>query len=53
MRVDDFRALLRDAYIFRMDRTEAGREHLEKCWILEQTIPDRKRLRKRFGKGSG
>ncbi|WP_238442475.1 hypothetical protein [Desulfofalx alkaliphila] len=49
IRVDDFRALLRDAFIYRLEQSESGREYLEKCWILEQTTPDRKRLREKFG----
>ncbi len=46
----DYRLLLRDAVIHRLSQTESGREYLEKCWMLEQTEPDRKRLGERFGK---
>jgi len=42
--------LLRDAYIYKLNQTQKGQEYLEKCWILEQTEPDRKKLRERFGK---
>lgn len=49
IRVDEFRALLRDAYIHSLQQTERGREYLEKCWVLEQTKPDRGKLRERFG----
>lgn len=42
--------LRRDGFIYRLSQTESGREYLENCWILEQTEPDRKRLRERFGK---
>lgn len=48
MQVDDYMALLRDAYIHKLIQTEEGREYLEKCWILEQTKPDRQKLRDRF-----
>ena len=41
---------LRDAFIASMERTEAGREYLEDAWRTEQTEPDRKRLREKFGK---
>ena len=41
---------LRDAFIASMERTEAGREYLEDAWRMEQTEPDRKRLREKFGK---
>lgn len=53
LRVDEFKALLRDAYIYRLNQTKEGQEYLEKCWILEQTVPDRKKLRERFGKEGG
>lgn len=42
--------LRRDGFIYRLSQTESGREYLENCWILEQTEPDRKQLRERFGK---
>jgi len=48
MQVDDYMALQRDAYIHKLIQTEEGREYLEKCWILEQTKPDRQKLRDRF-----
>lgn len=41
---------LRDAVIFACQQTESGREYLEKCWVAQQTEPDRKILRKYFGK---
>lgn len=40
----------RDAFISRMNGTEAGRKYLDKAWMLEQTEPDRQTLRDRFGK---
>lgn len=46
----DYLVLLRDAIIYTLQGKEKGREYLEKCWILEQTEPDRKALRKRSGK---
>jgi hypothetical protein len=49
--VFEYWALLRDAVIYKYMQTEKGREYLERCWILEQTKPDRAKLRKRFGKG--
>nr|DAL49724.1 MAG TPA_asm: hypothetical protein [Caudoviricetes sp.] len=42
--------LMRDAFIFKQSQTPAGREYLENCWRIEQTEPDRKALRRRFGK---
>lgn len=43
---------LRDAYISRLSRTEEGLQYLDDCWRMEQTKPDRKRLRQKFGKGA-
>ena len=40
--------LLRDAFIFKQQQTEQGREYLKSAWILEQTNPDREELRKAF-----
>jgi hypothetical protein len=30
--------------------TEAGQEYLKNAWRMEQTEPDRKALRKKYGK---
>ncbi len=49
--IDVYMLFLRDGYIYKLQQTEKGREYLEKCWMLSQTKPDRKALRKRFGKG--
>lgn len=43
---------LRDAYIYMMNRTEAGRQYLDDCWRMEQTKPDRARLRQKLRKGA-
>lgn len=51
LRIDVYFLLLRDAFIFEKSKTEEGREYLENCWILEQTEPDRRSLRKKFEKG--
>lgn len=48
--VFEYFSLLRDAVIYKYMQTEQGREYLDKCWMLEQTKPDRKRLREKFGK---
>lgn len=40
----------RDAYIASLNRTEEGRAYLDDCWRMEQTKPDRMKLRKYFGK---
>jgi len=46
----DYLLLLRDAVIYRCSQTESGRDYLEKCWILEQSAPDRRALRKFAGR---
>lgn len=51
LRIDIFMLLLRDAFIYKQSQTEAGRDYLEKCWILEQKDPDRTALREKFGRG--
>lgn len=42
--------LLRDAVIYVCRQNEEGRDYLERCWVAEQTEPDRKMLRQYFGK---
>lgn len=45
----DYLQLRRDAFIYRLNRTEKGREYLDNAYRLEQTQPDRKSLREHFG----
>lgn len=47
----DFLKYKRDAFITRCRTTEAGREYLANAWRLEQTAPDRAKLRKKLKKG--
>lgn len=42
--------LRRDAYIYRLEQTEAGREYLANAWRMEQTEPDRAALRRKIGR---
>lgn len=51
--MDIYLFYLREAYIHYMSLTKEGREYLEKCYIFEQTKPDRGALRERFGKKKG
>ena len=46
----DYLVYRRDAFIYRMSQTEKGEEYLKNAWRLEQTKPDRERLRHNFGK---
>ena len=45
-----FWLLLHDAAVYNCQQTQEGRDYLEKCWLAEQTEPDRAELRKRFKK---
>ena len=40
----------RDAFVSRLEQTEAGREYLEKAWLLSRTEPDREASRRLFGR---
>lgn len=49
--VFEYWLLLRDAVIFNNMQTEEGKEYLDNCWIMEQTQPDRKKIRETFKRG--
>ena len=49
----DYLSLRRDAFIYRMSQSEQGQEYLDNAWRMEQTEPDRDRLRAKFGKKGG
>ena len=40
----------RDAYIYMLSRTEEGQEYLNNAYRMEQTEPDRKKLRAKLGR---
>lgn len=46
----DFLRYRRDAFIWKMSQTEKGEEYLDNAWRIEQTAPNRKVLREKFGK---
>ena len=50
LNIFEYQAILRDAVIYKYMQSEEGQKYLERCWILEQTKPDRAKLRKNFGK---
>ena len=50
LNVFEFWLLLHDAVVYNCQQTEQGREYLEKCWLADQTEPDRGALLKYFGK---
>ena len=45
----EFWLYLRDATIYKYRQSEEGIKYLDKCWMFEQTKPDRKSLREHFG----
>lgn len=49
----DYLILRRDAFIHRWNSTPEGQEYLDNAWRLEQTKPDRARLRAKYGKRGG
>lgn len=40
----------RDAFIYKLNQTETGREYLDNAWRCEQTEPDRAALRAKYGR---
>lgn len=46
----DYLQYRRDAFIYNLSQTEKGQEYLDNAYRLEQTKPDRKRLREKYGK---
>lgn len=47
----DYLIYRRDAFIYRLNQTEKGQEYLKNAYRLEQTKPDKEKLREKFGKG--
>lgn len=46
----EYLILRRDAFITKLNGSEAGRKYLDDAYRLTQTKPDRKRLRENFSK---
>ena len=46
----DYLTFRRDAFIYKMSKTDKGEEYLNNAWRLEQTKPDREKLKEKFGK---
>lgn len=40
----------RDAFIYKYSRTEEGQKYLDNAWRMEQTEPDRPKLRAKLGR---
>lgn len=47
--MDTYKLLFRDAFIHDLKQSKGGKEYLEDCWLLQQTTPDRGKLKQRFG----
>lgn len=50
--IEDFLLILREAVIYNNSQSKSGIDYLEKCWILEQTKPERDKLREKFASKS-
>lgn len=51
MPIDLYLYFMREANIHKLMQTKEGREYLDNCWRMEQTKPDRKKLREKMRKG--
>ena len=51
MPIDLYLYFMREANIHRLMQTKEGREYLDNCWRMEQTKPDRRKLREKMRKG--
>ena len=51
MPIDLYLYFMREATIHKLMQTKEGREYLDNCWRMEQTKPDRKKLREKMRKG--
>ena len=49
--LDVYLFYMREAFIYKMNQTKEGREYLENCWRMQQSKPDRKKLREKYRKG--
>lgn len=48
MPIDLYLYFMREAYIHGHMQTKEGREYLYNCWRIEQTKPDRKKIREKI-----
>ena len=51
MPIDLYLYFMREANIHKLMQTKEGREYLDNCWRMEQTKPDKKKLREKMRKG--
>lgn len=48
MPIDLYMYFMREAYIHELSQKKEGKEYLENCWRMEQTEPDRKKIREKI-----
>ena len=48
MPIDLYLFFMREAFISKMLETKEAQEYLENCWRLEQTKPDRQKIREKM-----
>ena len=54
MEIDIYLFFLRESMIYENSQSEEGRKYLKDCWRMEQTKPERGKLREKYGKkGTG
>ncbi len=53
MEIDVYLFFMREAMIYENSQTEEGREYLRNCWRLEQTKPERGKMRKKYSGKEG
>lgn len=49
--VDIYMFLRREAYIYNLRESEQGREYLKNCYRIQQTKPDREKVREKISHG--
>ncbi len=53
MQIDHYLYFMRQAFISENSKTKDGREYLKNCWRMEQTKPDRKKIREKIRQQRG
>lgn len=53
LNICEYMQLRRDAYVYSLNRTEEGRKYLKNAKRMEQTEPERDKLREKYGKKGG
>ncbi len=51
LQIDEYLFYLRDAAIYNYSQTKDGQKYLDNCWRIEQTAPEKDKLKEKYGKG--